>query len=126
MPSWIASFTPRIESKSRPKTPCENRGPTCPMPDSLISNHSAYVASLRCLSAITGSAVRHDRNAQHFPCGLGREGFQASLPRVVVQMLYRVPRRGINYLRPMDRTRSASGGTDPGFGANYQQYGRSR
>jgi hypothetical protein len=61
MPSWIASFTPRTASKSLPKTPCENHGPACPMPDSLISNHSAYVASLRCcppspdqLSIMTG------------------------------------------------------------------------
>src|SRR5271165_1923920 len=61
MPSWIASFTPRIESKSLPKTQCENHDPTCPMPDSLVSNHSAYVASLRCcppspdqLSVMTG------------------------------------------------------------------------
>ena len=38
---------PRIGSRSLPKTPCEKTIQTCPMPDSLISNHPAYVASLR-------------------------------------------------------------------------------
>jgi len=34
------------------------------MPDSLISNHSAYVASLRRCPSSPGSAVRLGRNAQ--------------------------------------------------------------
>src|ERR1700730_16628758 len=47
MRSWIESFTPRIALSWHRGTQCEKTIRTCPMPDSLISNHTAYVASLR-------------------------------------------------------------------------------
>ena len=75
-PSWIGSCTPRIGSSSHRRTQCEKTVRTCPMTDSLISNHTAYVASLRCcpscpdrLSALAGmrsvkSAPSRDARAQ--------------------------------------------------------------
>ena len=47
MRSWTGSFITRIASSLPPGTQCEKTILTCRMPDSLIFNHPAYVASLR-------------------------------------------------------------------------------